>query len=66
MIVRTGNRNFLAAHYDWLALGLGVVVLGFGAVFYVSVLGEDPEKDRDRYSTSRMRRPRPRSRGSIG
>ena len=44
MIVRTGNRNFLAAHYDWLALGLGVVVLGFGAVFYVSVRGEDPDE----------------------
>ena len=44
MIARTGSRGFFAAHYDWLALGVGVIALGVGAAFYVSVLGEDPDE----------------------
>ena len=44
MITRTGSKGFLAAHYDWLVLGVGVIVLGVGAVFYVSSLGEDPDE----------------------
>ena len=44
MITRTGSRGFLASHYDWLVLGIGVIVLGVGAVFYVSSLGEDPDE----------------------
>ena len=44
MITRTGSRGFLAAHYDWLVLGIGVFVLGVGTVFYVSSLGEDPDE----------------------
>ena len=43
MIARTGGRGFFAAHYDWLILGLGVIVLGAGIAFYVSSLGEDAD-----------------------
>lgn len=44
MISRTGKKGFLAAHYDWIAVGLGVVMLAVGIVFYVSVLGDDPDE----------------------
>ena len=44
MITRNGSKGFLAAHYDWLVLGLGIIVLGVGVVFYVSSLGEDPDE----------------------
>ena len=44
MIARAGNRNFFVAHYDWLAIVVGVIVLGVGIAFYVSVLGEDPDE----------------------
>ena len=44
MIARTGSKGFFAAHYEWLALGLGVIVLGVGIFFYVSALGEDPDE----------------------
>ena len=44
MIARNGNKGFLAAHYEWLALGVGVVALGAGAVFYVMSLGVDPDQ----------------------
>ena len=44
MITRTGSKGFLVAHYDWLLLGIGVIVLGVGIVFYVSSLGEDPDE----------------------
>ena len=44
MIARGGDKGFLAAHYDWLALGVGVVALVLGAAYYVSVLGEDPDE----------------------
>ena len=44
MISRTGNRGFLAAHYDWLALGAGALALVVGVVFYVSGLGADADE----------------------
>lgn len=44
MITRTGSKGFFAAHYDWIALGVGVIALGIGAFLYVSVLGEDPDE----------------------
>ena len=44
MIARAGNGGFFAAHYDWLALGVGVIALALGAAYYVSVLGEDPDE----------------------
>ena len=43
MISRAGNRNFFVAHYDWLALGVGVVALAVGAAFFVLSLGDEPE-----------------------
>ena len=44
MIARTGSKGLFAAHYEWFALGLGVIVLGIGVLFYVSALGEDPDE----------------------
>ena len=44
MIARGGNKGFLAAHYDWLVLGVGVVALLLGAAYYMSALGEDPDE----------------------
>ena len=44
MITRYGNKGFFVAHYDWIALAVGVVVLGVGIAFYVSALGEDPDE----------------------
>ena len=44
MITRTGNKGFFAAHYDWIAVGLGAVMLVVGIVFYISVLGDDPDE----------------------
>ena len=44
MITRTGSKGFFAAHYDWIAVGLGAVMLVVGIVFYISALGEDPDE----------------------
>ena len=44
MISRSGNKNFLAAHYDWLALIVGVLVLAGGAVIYALSLGDNPDE----------------------
>ena len=44
MITRAGSKGFFAAHYDWLAVGVGVIALGVGIAFYVSALGEDPDE----------------------
>ncbi len=44
MISRTGKKNFLAAHYDWAALGVGLLAFVGAAVFYVMSIGEDPEE----------------------
>jgi len=44
MISRTGKDSFLAAHYDWVALGVGLLALAGAAAFYVSSLGEDPDE----------------------
>ena len=44
MISRTGSKGFFAAHYDWIAVGLGAVVLVVGIVFFVSALGDDPDE----------------------
>ena len=41
MISRKGNGGGLAAHYDWIALAVGVLVLIGGAVFYVTSIGGD-------------------------
>ena len=44
MITRTGSKGFFAAHYDWIAVGLGAIVLVVGIVFFVAALGDDPDE----------------------
>ena len=44
MISRFGKKNFFVAHYDWIALGVGVLALGGGAAFYAMSLGEDADE----------------------
>ena len=41
MISRKGKGGGLAAHYDWIALAVGVLVLIGGTVFYVTSIGGD-------------------------
>ena len=43
MISRSGNRSFLAAHYEWIAAAVGVVALVGGGLAYVLSLGDDPD-----------------------
>ena len=43
MISRNGKGGGLAAHYDWIALAVGVLVLIGGAVFYVTSAGGDSD-----------------------
>ena len=47
MISRFGNQNFFAAHYEWIALGVGVLALLGGAAVFVVSLGNDPDKAAD-------------------
>ena len=44
MISRFGNKGFLVAHYDWVALGVAVLALAGGVAFYVMSLGEDADE----------------------
>lgn len=44
MISRGGNKNFVVAHYDWLATGVGLLALAGGIFFYLGSLGEDPDE----------------------
>lgn len=44
MISRGGNKNFLVAHYDWLAAGFGVLALAAGVVLFLGTMGEDPDE----------------------
>ena len=44
MIARGAGKGFLAAHYEWLALVVGLVALALGAAYYASVLGADPDE----------------------
>ncbi len=43
MISRSGNSNFFAAHYDWIAAAAGAAVLLLGAALFALSLGEDPD-----------------------
>ena len=43
MISRAGNQNFFAAHYEWIALGVGVLALLGGAAVFALSLGNDPD-----------------------
>ena len=44
MSARFGNKNFFAAHYEWIATGVGLLALAAGAAFFALSLGEDPEE----------------------
>lgn len=44
MISRSGNQNFFAAHYDWIALGVGVLALLAGAAVFALSMGNDPDE----------------------
>ena len=44
MISRFGNKGFFAAHYEWIALAVGLVALAVGAAVYVLALGDVPEE----------------------
>jgi hypothetical protein len=56
MISRSGNNNFLAAHYDWVAAGVGLVVLLLGVALFALSLGDDPDAaaEEERASIKRM------------
>lgn len=43
MTLRDGKENFVAAHYDWLVAGLGVVALLAAVAFYFMAGGQDIE-----------------------
>jgi len=44
MISRKGKGGFLGTHYDWLALGVGLLALAGAAAFYAMSFGEDPDE----------------------
>ena len=44
MIARTGNQNFFIAHYEWIALGVGLLALLGGAAVFALSLGNDPDE----------------------
>ena len=43
MISRSGNKGFLAAHWDWLCLAVGALVLVAGAAVYVPSMNADSD-----------------------
>ena len=43
MISRAGNQNFFVAHYEWIALGVGLLALLGGAAVFALSLGNDPD-----------------------
>ena len=45
MIAQSGKENFFVAHYDWLAVAVGVAALIAAGVFFAMTLGADPEED---------------------
>ena len=44
MISRIGNQNFFVAHYEWIALGVGVLALLGGATVFALSMGNDPDE----------------------
>lgn len=43
MITRSGNQGFLAAHYDWILVGIGALALLGAGAFYAMTLGADAD-----------------------
>lgn len=44
MISRSGNKNFFVAHYEWVALGVGVLALLGGLLLFLLSLSGDPDE----------------------
>lgn len=44
MIASANNKNFVVAHYEWLALGAAVLALVGAAVYAFGAFGVDPEE----------------------
>ena len=44
MIASQVNKNFFAAHYEWIALGVAVAALAGAGVYALGAFGEDPEE----------------------
>ena len=44
MISRQGSKGFFAAHYDWVALAVGVLALLGGVAFYMTSAGTDADE----------------------
>ena len=42
MISRSGNKGFFAAHYEWVAVAVGVLALAGGGLVFALSLGEEP------------------------
>lgn len=64
MIASANNKNFIVAHYEWLALGVAVATLIAAVIYAVGAFGEDP----DEASTdvvARFRRPASQN-GDVG
>ena len=43
MISRSGNKGFFAAHYEWVAVAVGVLALAGGGLVFALSLGEGPD-----------------------
>lgn len=48
MISRNSEKGFLAAHWDWLVAGLGLLALVASVAFYLMSCGESPDDAADR------------------
>jgi hypothetical protein len=47
MISRNSEGGFFAAHWDWIAAGVGVVALAVGGVMFMMSGGTDPDENAD-------------------
>ena len=65
MISRFGNKNFFVAHYELVALGVGILALVAGVAYYVMSLGVDPDEAASE-SVAEVRRMKPSATGVKG
>jgi len=61
-MLNDGKNNFLAAHYDWLVAGLGLLALAGAAVFFVMAGSADPDEAAAEVE-SQVKRMRPKDTG---
>ena len=64
MIASANNKNFIVAHYEWLALGVAVIALVAAAVYAIGAFGEDPD-EASTDAVARFRRPTTQD-GDVG